>query len=592
MGRKKVKEVVKEIDTNLDENSVKVEQVNLNETLKETNGKYESSELNNFGENIEVEKSSKEEKKKRFFDEIKSFIILVIIIGVVILAGWLFYKYAKPFNKEPKVENKVVETNDYTYVTYNVTSDDNRLEFIGNNYLIEYNGDELVKIMDKYSNVLYEAINIENYSFIEGIDGNLYAIEYLDIDDENLFNLYVLENSKLVQVSEFIDENTYYSLIIYKYFDNFNYSYLISSGGTEKLIGVYSNTEYMDGDLNEIREEVIYTLDNKEYELEDVHLDCDIVRENDDAPFYTASERYIVVKNDKSQYGLYDLQEGKVIIEPDYEGLYTANDGNYVAIKNGKAGIINKKLKKLVDFEYDFIDINDGYYIVSKNSKLAVMNSDFKLVTGFDFDYQSLGEEYSYRCLDSINSFLVLKLDDRYVLTINNGELDSDLDVNYNKSETYIINSDGTYKTIKANEFDFSDDYAYAYLKDEKKYQLYDTENFEIISTIDLSDYDYDNYPSASIIGDVICIDLDSELYFAISTGEDLEVLMTHQVIINGDMKIDIDMSNYNVTLTAYDKELETIGIDITDLDYNVLEDEASYFITSTNYVLVEKKAN
>lgn len=591
MGRKKTKEVTKEVDTNLEENSVNVEQVNLDESLEEKKNECEISESNNLVENNDVEKKSREEKKKRLFDEIKSFIILVIIIGVVILAGWLFYKYAKPFNKEPKVDNKVVETNDYTYVTYSVTSDD-RLEFVGDNYLIEFNGDELVKIMDRYSNVLYEAINIENYSFIEGIDGNLYAIEYLDLEDDNLFNLYVLENSKLVQVREFIDENTYYSLIIYKYFEDFNYSYLISGVGTEKLIGIYSNTEYMDGDLNEIREETIYTLDNKEYELEDVHLDCDVVRDSTDVPFYTASERYIVIKNDESKYGLYDLQEGKVIIEPDYEGLYTANDGNYVAIKNGKAGIINKKLKKLVDFEYDFIDINDGYYIVSKNSKLAIMTADFKLVTGFDFDYQSLGEEYSYRLLDSINSFLVFKLEDGYVLTINNCELDSDLDTNYKKSETYIINSDGTYKTIKANEFDYSDDYAYAYLKDEKKYQLYDTENFEIISTVDLSDYDYDSYPSASIIGDVICIDLDSELYFDIVTGEELENLITHQVIINGDMKIDIDRSNDKAILTAYDKELETIIIEITDLDYGVLENSASYFITSTNYVLVEKKAN
>ena len=86
----------------------------------------------------------------------------------------------------------------------------------------------------------------------------------------------------------------------------------------------------------------------------------------------------------KSFVGIYDLKKGEIAIEADYEGLYTTSDGNYLAIKNGKAGIINKKLKKLVDFKYDFIENTSEIYDMAINTDknlLFIYRSDYRKVS-------------------------------------------------------------------------------------------------------------------------------------------------------------------------------------------------------------------
>ena len=403
--RKKVK------DAKIDE--VKVEEVSSNE------------EEIVFEKKLDLD-MPKEEKKKRFFDEFNSFIILAIILAIVILGGWLFYKYAKPV--ENNKNGEIVESEGYKTVLY--SSEKGSLEVVGDKYLIEYNEntDSLKKIMNLYSETLYEAINEEHYEFVMGIDGNLYAIEYIDYESkEGIFNLYVLENNKLVQVREFIDDETHYNFIYQSDItDNVNYSNLIyECEVNDILIGVYSKKEYMDEDLNEIIEQKIYTLDGKLFELDSrYYLDSDIERLGEDVDYYTASNRYITVmeydlKTKKSYVGLYDLKKGEIAIEADYEGLYTTSDGNYVAIKNGKAGIINKKLKKLVDFKYDFIDINKDFYVVGKDKKLAIMNNKFEFITDFVFDFQSFNDgvlEYTYKLASTNhNTFIAHKKNDKYI---------------------------------------------------------------------------------------------------------------------------------------------------------------------------------
>ena len=72
---------------------------------------------NRFVEN-ELKEDIKKEKKVRFWDEVKSFFIIVLIIGVVILVGWLFIKYAKPIERNKKDDNAIISDNkDYKLVT-------------------------------------------------------------------------------------------------------------------------------------------------------------------------------------------------------------------------------------------------------------------------------------------------------------------------------------------------------------------------------------------------------------------------------------------------------------------------------------------
>ena len=162
---------------------------------------------------VEDEKiDTKVEKKKRFWEEVKSFFILIIIIGLVILGGWLFVKYAKPFDSKNgnQVSSSGSEVESETaYITYKKEYD--YLAVIGNKYLIDSDEDS-IKIMDLDLNVLTELDDDTEYQFYVGTDGGLYAIEYFDLDTSvNAFFLYVLENDKLVQVKEFVDDNTKYN---------------------------------------------------------------------------------------------------------------------------------------------------------------------------------------------------------------------------------------------------------------------------------------------------------------------------------------------------------------------------------------------
>ena len=581
--RKKVK------DAKIDE--VKVEEVSSNE------------EEIVFEKKLDLD-MPKEEKKKRFFDEFNSFIILAIILAIVILGGWLFYKYAKPV--ENNKNGEIVESEGYKTVLY--SSEKGSLEVVGDKYLIEYNEntDSLKKIMNLYSETLYEAINEEHYEFVMGIDGNLYAIEYIDYESkEGIFNLYVLENNKLVQVREFIDDETHYNFIYQSDItDNVNYSNLIyECEVNDILIGVYSKKEYMDEDLNEIIEQKIYTLDGKLFELDSrYYLDSDIERLGEDVDYYTASNRYITVmeydlKTKKSYVGLYDLKKGEIAIEADYEGLYTTSDGNYVAIKNGKAGIINKKLKKLVDFKYDFIDINKDFYVVGKDKKLAIMNNKFEFITDFVFDFQSFNDgvlEYTYKLASTNhNTFIAHKKNDKYILTINNKELGYG-GLNYKKSETYIIDKNGKYKTIKANEFGLFNSYAYGYLKDSKKLAIYDTIKFEEVSMIDLNDYDFESYKWISISDNgVVDVALDSEIHFDSKTGKELEdnsSLLNSSVEVIGEARIEYDTFAQTARVILNDKEITTLSLEGGISAFNKLNDNSFYYCTTSEYVLIEKR--
>ena len=317
-----------------------------------------------------------EEKKKRFIDEFRSFFILALIIGGVVLAGWLFYKYAKPIVSDDKQENKeVIESENYKIVVYKSELDNkylNVLHVLNDKYLLEFDDTYIRKIMDLEGNVLYESSEDEEYQFFVGTDGNLYAIGYYN----SVFALYVLENEKIVEVKEFSEENYYYVPLMYV------------NGDTMELMGISGERYYNDEYLNERYDSYIYSLNGTENLFKDIEIYGD-TRNSEAVDSYNS--KYVVVKSG-DDFGLLDIETGKLTIEPKYEELFTANDNNYIAFKDNKAGIINTKLKKIVDFEYDFIAVYDEFYVVSKNSKLAIMDLNHKFVTGFEFDYQKLYE--------------------------------------------------------------------------------------------------------------------------------------------------------------------------------------------------------
>lgn len=537
----------------------------------------------------EIKKQERIEKTNKFLDEIKAFLILALIIGTIVFGCWYWYKHI--YNGERPVESLKEEKKVSGYKTIKYTAaKDHTIDVINEKIIIEFKNNVLYKIMDRKSDTLYEG-EIEFDYVREGLDGNIYVVKVEDAESENVVHIYKLEDKKLKEEKVLAEQGVYFTEISYyenRYEDN------------SMLIGFKGFKDTYDEEFNEIAETYLYTLkDSKMNKIEGLLLygDNDIAKE-DINNIVTFNSRYIVVREfangvRTNNYGLYDIEDKKIYIKPQYEGLYTDESDTYIAIKNGKAGIINNKLKKIVNFEYDFIDKNDGYYIVAKNNKMAIMDSDYKLISKFDFDYQASSDNISYSYVkneDTYNTFKSTKINDKYILTINNKEYMNQL--TYDKHDTYIINSDGTYKTIVANEFEVDDESSmiYSFDKSKKVYTFYDKEFIEKCS-IDISSYDYSKRAIINLINEnTVRIWFDSYVYFDYETGEEIDSLKDYSALVNG-ITIDYVNSKKEVSYSIDGSVAATINVkDVDDvLFFDKIDDNSLYYATQNEYVYIEK---
>lgn len=533
---------------------------------------------------LELEqKAIKKQKRREILKEIRAFFILVICIGLISLGAWYWYTHI--YNQEPKrehqsekVEKKVDE---YKTVKYTIANEDDYLEVLNDSFLLEKDKKYIYKIMDLKGNTLFEGKETFEHIY-EGVDNQIYAYNINGTEFESIVELYRLEDNSFKRIETISYPNVKLNSITYE-----------DENGFKKLIGFSGTSSTYDEDLNSIVETKVYTIKEKELSLKNYYIagDNESTHQTD---IITYDPTYIIIytyENGKKNYGLYDLKEDHLVIKPQYEGLYT-NGINYIAIKNGKAGVITSKLKKIVDFQYDFIDRQDSYYVVSKNNKLAIMDEDYHLVTNFVFDYQKTNDNQSYSYnleKDNINTFKSVKKNNTYILTINNGE---ELGYTYNKHETYIITNSKEIKTITSNLFHASNNNSlvYSYDKENKKYTIYDQE-LEKSYDINLSEYDYNNYPTIELVNEnTLAINLNSKIYFNYETGEEIEHYQDYQTVVNG-VKITYDNSKENVEYQVNNETLATIPVDVNKNHdyYHKIDDKVFYYNTGKDYVYIEK---
>lgn len=579
--KKPKKEKVKKEKTKPEKTKkIKKQQPKKRETVVFVNSDEEAQAIINeiVQEDSKVDK--KLEKKNNFWSEVKAFFAIVLIIGFIVLGGFLIYKYGKPLeNGAPKKdeETKIVESNEYKTVVY--TAQDGRtLDVIDDRYVIETKDSTLYKVMDMDRNILFEGK--EEYSELYvGIDDELYLI-FNDAKNEGYLSLYRITNKELEEVCVLNTPNYYYVPM------------LNTIGDKVKLTGILGQSynfseEVEDFDMsNEVRD-----LEGNQQEIKDYIFEGDNTRLGFDVPLYSNSSRYYVVYTENgSKRGVYDIENEEMVISGKYSELYTTKDGNYIAVKNGKAGIISLKSKILVDFKYDFISDHGDFYVVSKNNKLGILDKNFKVIIEPKFTYQE-DEEYGFNYNEKegfYNSFEAYKYNDKYVLTINANELEGKLD--YKLHETYVIDSTGEFITIKANEFKLYDNLIYGYDKESKKYTIYDNV-FAEKYTIDLNGYDFEGYPKLEYVNEnSIVVYMDSTLYFDSLTGVEIEELKDAAFVVD---KIEFKYSNKNkeVTLKVNGTVLSTYDYDpqMGMNFYNNIKDNMYYYVSDNLYVMVRK---
>ena len=530
-----------------------------------------------------VEEVENKKNTSNFWSELKAFFLIILFIGGIIGVGFIVFKCIKPFeSKRPSIkeETKVTETSEYKTVSYK-PSEGNVLRVINDQYLIECNNRTLYKVLDMDGNVLFEGTESYSEIFI-GIDDELYlTLATVDAETEqSALGVYKFENKELVEVFTADDENHLFTTLLYV------------NNDIEYLVGVVGET-VNNGDDVKI-ESVLYTLDDSKHEFKDVRLHGEEpMRLAVDEPIITYNKDYVIVKDNSGdyKYGIYDIKNSEMILNTKYDGLYTTSSGNYVAVKGKKAGLVNVKSKILIDFKYDFIYDAGSFYVVAKDKKLGILDNEFKEVIKPTFTYQQVGNAgFNYRLFGgAINSFKATKYKDKYVLTINAKELS--YNVNYKLHETYVIDSEGEYLTIGANEFGIYDDFIYGYDKESKKYSIYD-ETFAEKYTIDISKYDFEDGPYIDIYNDnTIKISLDTDLYYDYSTGEEIDSVKDATFTVD---KIEFKYVSQDnkVTLKVNGEVIGTYEFYPQSYDhkfYNNVGDKMYYYVTNELYVMVRK---
>lgn len=545
---------------------------------KENKAKKETKEKQEKLNKVESKNEEKKNKIIKILDEVKAFFLILVIIGIIGFACFYWYKHIKVQEDVVEKEEKQEENRTDEIATYKAT-DQHKIYSINNKYIIEYEDNVLYKILDFYTNVLFEGE--EEFTTVEeGIDSTIYIIKEDTLEEENHITVSKLHDKKIEAVKELNHLGVTYVPIRYQKNDIY------------QLIGFTGTSQTLDEELNEVNKSYVYTLANKELELKDLAFagDKELNLEKQ-KEIISYDKRYIVLKDTNNKYGLYDINNGKMIITPQYEGLIT-DKTNYIAIKNGKYGVINSQLKKKIDFIYDFIDRKNGYYIVSKGAKMALMNKDYHLITKFDFLYQPSKNNIKYKAVfdnGTYNTFQSYQVGNKYVLITNYMEYKENLE--YDLHETYIIASDGSYSTIKENEFyvDEENELIYSYNKEEKKYTFYDQDLKEKY-TIDISNYDYNKRADVHLLnGNTIVIHLDSDVYFDYENGEYIDTVKDYTITIE-DIKISYSSKEQIVTYLIDEKEITKIDVkEENDHNgyYNKLDDTSIYFMTDTDFVRI-----
>ena len=166
---------------------------------------------------------------------------------------------------------------------------------------------------------------------------------------------------------------------------------IVRSGS--KLVGYYSEND--DGTH-------LAVLDNgsiKEIDLGKLYL----LKTGDSLTRKIYGGRYVIVSNDKNNsvtdgkkysYGVYDIVDNKTLITPKYETVVYLHDDLFIAVKNGKSGIINTSDSVKLDFKYDVIDYANGLYFVGNKETLRVFDNNFKEI-GDSIKIKSLSN-YNY----------------------------------------------------------------------------------------------------------------------------------------------------------------------------------------------------
>lgn len=530
----------------------------------------------------EEEKEIRSSERKKRIDKVFIWILVLFLICGIGYASFIIYKNGgiKFLNNNKETKEKEKEETSSGSVK-EVKTDGDFLHV--NNYLLELdNQNNLVSLYDLDGNKVKDYGEDFNLGDLySGENGEIYNVD-IEFGDGYVNNviLYDLTGKKDDKVLELDGNHSYFVPLCY---DGKDYNRRILLGFVETVFDENGDETYK-----------IHYLNGEEVELGSYQIDSISQRLDMETPFEVRNDKYAVVSDynkTNAKYGVIDLKTGDLVIACNYNFLYQTYDNTFVAKMDGKTGIIDLKTKKILPYEYDFIDVNEDYYIVGKDDKLAILDSNYKFVTDFVFDYQKLNKDNTYLykvCCASFNTFYSFKHGDKYLLVIN--AQSGIMGIDYDKNEAYIINSDGKYETVKEHDVESTLEFTYFYDIDDKLVSIYD-EDFEHVSDISLKDYDIskDSILYVYKYEDVIYINSDGlKLYFDYETGEELDEAIVHYTYNN--MELEVNLKDKEIRCLKDKKEVKDIDkkIDLDYLEINKLKNGGYVLIDDKRFIIMK----
>lgn len=525
------------------------------------------------------EKKNKEEKQPKKGKKIIIIIAIILLLTALGTGGFLMWKELSK-KEEPKkvVKKEKIKTTDklklieYTgegeeYIVrgdYILNVQDNELYAI-----LSYEGQEIIKLDTPLT---YSEIYLSN-------DNGLYIEDLMSSDDnsENALDLYYFNGEKIEDYYKSTEDNVVIKPIVQYYYkdnkiDNEQYT----------LLG-YNLLD------NENKENNIYNVKNKKKAKYGSCLIKGSTPYDSSLNYQVSFDGKYITCQENEKMGVLEISNGKEIIEPTYDSLYQDPQGTFIATKDKKSGIIDIKLKKKVDYTYDFIYPFQGGYLVNQNNKLAIMDANYQLVIDYSFDYQkSTTKETTFKpeiTKDSENTFKISKHNQKYFLAINNINDSVTSQDEFTKKEAYIIDENGEIKTIVETAI-YTEDIIYSYNSPTQEITVYD-DKLEELYKISLKDYDIKNEDiSISKYGQAIAVSVGGQkIFFDFKTGEELEENIYSYELNN--IKVTIDEDSEEITFYDDNQENKDLsGNIINGLQYKELEN-GTFFINDKERLIV-----
>lgn len=484
------------------------------ELEKQIEDNFKTVEFNNPIEDNEVMNEENNNYKNEMNQKKRKTIFIIIGVIVLLIIAVLFFVFSgKSSNNEENSSDNNGNNNE-----------NNNQE---NNGVIPYSGVDTI-----FGEYIYNSSN----GVIKDLDGKEIARA------DSGFNLVKGQNTlyevkfsdKNVKVKAF--ESGKFNEILDANFDKSDNKGLVVNT-KNSVVGVYFDTDYSS---------ILYIFGNsgaKRIDLKDKFIYTHALGADEDK--YVYDDNIIVTINEENLYGLYDINKDKEVVSPSYKVLHYMGSKKYVAVKDDKAGIIDKNGKVLLDFKYMFIEKDGNYYLAGKDNKLIVLDSNYKEI-GAELEIINLDKyEYVLCCMNK-NPFTAYNFNNNLIVQ----------DGGYGPVDFYYLDKNNNFVELaKEANIELFDNYLLV-LKDEI-ITVYD-KNMKEVSKITLESDEY--FIKTVFLNSVVIFeklnDSSNHKFYNINTGEELKTISTFRRTYSGyEVKFIVEKDNKGTLIISKDEE-------------------------------------